>query len=248
MPYILQFYQIHKYLGVEFFLFFDRSTEGTPLIEVFKNHNDVKVIHFPEGPDGVHANAWKEGVRYYQGKSKWVQFVDIDQVVVPMKTNDIKVMLQDYENCGSLGLNWQTFGSNSKLEEPINQSSYEVYTKRAISLAGINNHIQSIVQVDKAVVQKWHDPHHPILQSQYKQVNENKIPFTGPFNMPPTQNVGFIAHYYTRSQSYWKIKCDKLRADVACAPGGKYEEFFHHNVYMNAEEDSTVKNIWDKCK
>ncbi len=247
-PYILEFYTIHKHLGVEFFLFFDRSTEGPPLTELFKDHKDVEVIHFPEGAEGVHAVAWREGVKYYQGKSKWVQFVDIDQVVVPMKTNDIKLMLEPYEPYGSLGLNWHSFGSNGKKKEPKNQCTYTAYTKRAHGNAPINNHIQSIVQPDKAEPLRWHDPHHPILKQQYFQVNENKVQFNGPWNIPPTQDVGFIAHYYVRSEEYWRKKCDKLRADVAYAPGGKYEEFSHHNLYMNEVEDFTVKNIWNNIK
>lgn len=247
MPYILEFYTIHKNLGVEFFLFFDRSTEGPPLTELFKDHKNVEVIHLPENSDGVHAAAWRKGVEYFQGKSKWVQFVDIDQVVVPMQTNDIKTMLEPYEPYGSLGLNWHSFGSNGRKKEPKNQSSYDIYTRRAVGNNPINNHIQSIVQVEKAVPKTWHDPHHPILKSQYIQVNENKVQFNGPFNSPPTQNVGFIAHYYTRSKEYFDRKCAKRRADTNTI-GSLPEEFDHHQTYMNEVEDLTVKNIWGKCK
>ena len=55
-----------------------------------------------------------------------------------MKTNDIKVMLQDYEAYGSLGLNWHSFGSNNREIEPeSNISTYEAYTKRALSVAPV---------------------------------------------------------------------------------------------------------------
>jgi hypothetical protein len=243
-PYIVEFYQIHKFLGVEHFVFFDRSTEGPALSKIFENYPDVEVHHFPEGNQGFHADAWKAGVDLLKGRSKWVQFVDIDQVVVPMQTLDIKEMLVPYEVYGSLGLNWHSFGSNGKKKEPKNESTYSTYTKRANGNHPINSHIQSIVQVDKAQSLKWHDPHHPILESQYIQVNENKIQFTGPFNNPPTQNVGFIAHYYTRSFAYWKAKCDKGRADCS-APGGRYDQFDHHQEYMNEVEDLTVKKIWE---
>lgn len=240
--YIDDFVTIHKNLGVEFFLFFDRS--DNPLSERYKGRPDIEVVHFPE--PNRHAHAWREGVKRLQGKSKWVQFIDIDQVVVPVQTNDIKVLLQDYEEFGSLGLNWHSFGSNFRMVEPEpGVSTYEAYTRRAASNAAINSHIQSIVQVDKALVETWHDPHHPVLKPGQHQVNENKVIFTGPFNKVITQNKGFIAHYYTRSNEYWAKKIAKGRADTGTS-SGSMADFDHHQTYMNEEEDFTVKNIWDK--
>lgn len=246
--YIYDFYKIHKFLGVESFLFFDRSTEGPPLLEIFKDHSDVKIIHFPEPKSGMssgrHAHAWAAGVKYFKGKSKWVQFVDIDQVVVPMNTLDIKEMISKYEFAGSLGLNWHSFGSSNHEIEPI-ESTYSAYTLRAKNNANINSHIQSIVQVDRCRDIMWNDPHHAPLSPPNVQVNENKSIFTGPFNCPPSQNIGFIAHYYTRSRDYWAKKISKLRADTG-TPVGTMEDFDHHQSYLNAEQDLTVKLIWDK--
>lgn len=242
--YIDDFVAIHKHLGVEFFLFFDRSTN--PLSERFKGRTDIQVIHYPE--PNRHAQAWRDGVKYFKGKSKWVQFIDIDQVNVPMKTNDIKVMLQGYEAYGSLGLNWHSFGSGGLESEPSpGVSTYEAYTKRAEGNASINNHVQSIVQVDFAQAVTWDDPHHPTMNPGQFQFNERRSNFNGPFNIPPSQDIGFIAHYYTRSREYWARKCAKLRADTGTA-GSTPAEFDHHQSYMNAIEDLTVKNIWDQCK
>lgn len=242
--YIDDFVAIHKHLGVEFFLFFDRS--ANPLSERFKGRTDIQVIHYPE--PNRHAQAWRDGVKFFQGKSKWVQFIDIDQVTVPMQTDDIKVMLQGYEAYGSLGLNWHSFGSNDRDTEPlIGTSTYEAYTKRAINLAPINNHIQSIVQVDFAQKVVWDDPHHPTMNPGQFQFNEKKLKFSGPFNIPPSQEIGFIAHYYTRSREYWAKKCAKLRADTGTI-GSTPSEFNHHQSYMNVVEDLTVKNIWNQCK
>jgi hypothetical protein len=242
--YIDDFVKIHKYLGVEFFLFFDRS--DNPLSEKYKNRKDIKVIHYPE--PNRHAHAWRDGVEYFKGKSRWVQFIDIDQVTVPMLTNDIKVMLQQYEPNFSLGLNWQTFGANGRETEPeLDVSTYEAYTRRASPLTPINNHIQSIVQVEHAQVKIWNDPHHAPMNNRRFQFNERKECFNGPWNIPPSQDIGFIAHYYTRSREYWAKKCAKLRADTGTI-GSTPAEFDHHQSYMNTDEDLTVKKIWESCK
>jgi hypothetical protein len=240
--YIDDFVAIHKHLGVEFFLFFDRS--NNPLSERFKGRSDIKVIHYPE--PNRHAHAWRDGVKYFTGKSKWVQFIDIDQVTVPLKTTDIKIMLQEYESYAALGLNWHSFGSNFREVEPEpGISTYQAYTKRAEADSPINAHIQSIVQVEHALPDIWHDPHHPLLKPTQIQVNEAKQLMSGPFNKPIIQNEGFIAHYYTRSRDYWAKKLLKTRADTGTS-GGSLADFDHHQTYMNAVEDLTVKNIWDR--
>ncbi|SRR5579885_1989055 len=239
--YIDDFVTIHKHLGVEFFLFFDRSEN--PLSEKYKGRSDIQVIHFPE--PNRHAHAWREGVKFFAGKSKWVQFIDIDQVVVPMQTLDIKVMLQNYEAHAALGLNWHSFGSSHlESEPPPGTSTYEAYTLRAAGETPINNHIQSIVQPSFIRQDTWSDPHHPPVMPGQHQINERNQIFSGPFNIPPSQNVGFIAHYYTRSREYWAKKCAKLRADTG-TPGGTLAEFDHHQTYMNQVEDLTVKKIWE---
>lgn len=244
--YIDDFVKIHKALGVEFFLFYDRS--DNPLSERFKNRSDIQVIHYPE--PNRHAHAWRDGVQFFKGKSKWVQFIDIDQVTVPVKTHDIKIMLQDYEAHSSLGLNWHSFGANGLEVEPAKGvSTYEAYTKRAEALTPINNHIQSIIHIEKDPIQyrTWDDPHHPPMNPGHVQINEKKVVFNGPWNIPPSQDVGFIAHYYTRSRAYWARKCAKLRADTGTV-GSTPAEFDHHQSYMNSVDDFTVKNIWDKSK
>lgn len=240
--YIDDFVAIHKKLGVEFFLFFDRS--DNPLSERYKGRSDIEVIHYPE--PNRHAHAWRDGVKYFTGKSKWVQFIDIDQVTVPLWTDDIKVMLQNYEEYASLGLNWHSFGSSSRETEPeAGLSTYQAYTMRAPGDHQINNHIQSIVQPDRARQDIWNDPHHPNLNPGETEVNSAKMHFRGPFNSPPRQDIGFIAHYYTRSREYWAKKCAKLRADTGTV-GSLPHEFDHHQSYMNAVEDLTVKKIWEK--
>jgi len=242
--YIDDFVKIHKSLGVEFFLFYDRS--DNPLSERYKGRPDIHVIHYPE--PNRHAEAWRDGCQFLKGKSRWVQFVDIDQVVCPTSTNDIKVMLQTYEGQAALGLNWHTFGANGRqTEPPAGTSTYETYTKRAISSEPINNHIQSIVQVEHVQFRTWDNPHFPPLNSGHSQQNTKSEQFSGPFNMPPDQSTGFIAHYYTRSKQYWMMKLEKLRADTGTS-FGTVQDWENYQNTLNVTEDETVKKIWENCK
>lgn len=249
-PYIFEFIRIHRALGVEHFLFFDRSDD--PLQNHLKNEKDITVVHFPE--PNRHAAAWAEGTKLLMDKARWVQFIDIDQVLFPTKTNDIKVLLQEYEKCKIVGFNWHTFGSNALEEEPKDSSTYEVYTKRAhgnnLPKNSINDHIQTVANPKAIHPVAWPDPHHPIYKKPHVQYNEQKkiIPFNSPFNRPASQDNAFIAHYYTRSRQYFQHKLNKMRADTGTS-GGTMSDFDHHQTYLNEVEDNRIKEYWEKyCK
>lgn len=245
-PYIFEFVKIHRALGVQFFLFFDRSDD--PLENYFKGESDIKVVRFPE--PNRHQQAWAEGTRMLKGKARWVQYIDIDQVLFPTGHEDIKVLLQDYEHLPALGFNWHTFGANGMEEENLEQSTYENYTRRAADKTPINNHIQTIANPALIEPINWPDPHHAFLPNFGATFNEfkNPLPYNSPFNIPPTQEKAFIAHYYTRSRKYWEHKLNKRRADTG-TPGGTMEDFNHHQSYANEVEDSRLRDFWQKrCK
>ncbi len=245
--YIKDFYLFHKAAGIEFFTFYDRTTEGERTEDIFKGYDDVEVINYPEIPGNVHSAAWKEGIIRNKGRSKWVACIDIDECAVSVKTRDLKEMLEPYESYAALGLNWHTFGGNALLEEP-NESSYTAYTKRSVAQEKINAHIQSIVQPDRCQPIVWADPHHAPVNPGEMTVNTNFQQIVGPFNNPIIQDVGFIAHYYTRSKAYWDKKCAKKRADVHNAIGGLPEQWEHHQQYMNATEDNRIADFWRSIK
>ena len=262
-PYIFDFYLMHRHLGVERFLFFDR--EQNNLSEIFKNHKDVEVIYYPE--PNRHHYAWAEGVKFFRGKSKWVQFIDIDQVTVPT-CGSIPEMLERYEDCHAIGLNWHSFASSGR-EKPYYRlgplgiaivDTYGAYTKRAKANRWVNGHIQSIVQVDHCESSPWGTPHNPPMKPGCNVFNTNKKVVYGYSSFPQLHDVGFIAHYYTRSREEWNKKIEKRRADTgetlnldshwkaALDDEGvdtAGDLFDVHNSYMNEVQDLTVADIWN---
>ena len=244
-PYIFEFIKIHRALGIEHFLFFDRSDD--PLQNHLGGEKDITIINYPE--PNRHASAWMEGIKFYLGKSQFVQFIDIDQVLFPTKHTDLRVMLKEnYDNCPAVGFNWHSFGSNNFKIEP-NNSTYEDFTARAEGNCPINNHIQTIAKPELIEQVMWADPHHPPMKNYQCQLNEYKkfIPYNSPFNIPPSQDFCFIAHYFTRSKQYWSNKIKKMRADTGTS-GGTMEDFDHHQTYMNAVQDTRIADFYKSIK
>lgn len=254
-PYILDFVKYHRYVGVEHFVFFDR--EFGPLNKLLGNEPDVEIIHFPEIPGNIHQEAWGQLINYNKGKTKWLALIDADQVLVPVKTDDIKEILKDYEDFASIQCNWKTFGSSHLLtKEP--GSLYERFLLRSKDNGIFNAHTQFICQPDRTLGIKTAEPHYPLLSSNEisvntnkQQIDPNKIVELNPntplsFNVPPLHDVLWIGHYTNKSQEEWIIKNSKGRADIFGAKMpmdlfDKYEES------CNEEHETRVLELWNEA-
>ncbi len=239
-PYMKDFVKYHRHVGVERFVFYDR--EYGKLKEMFKDDPDVEIFHFPESPENVHAMAWASLINYNKGKTKWLALIDADQVLVPVKTTDIKNILKNYEQFASLQCNWHTFGSSGQLTN-TGKPLYERLLMRAAPEAGINNHTQFICQPDRTLGEKTHDPHHPRLALGEFSVNTNNTIVNGPFNVPPLHDTLWVAHYISKSKEEWDIKNAKGRADIF---GQKmpHDLFDLHDTFCNAEQENRVLELW----
>jgi hypothetical protein len=242
-PYMKDFVKLHKYLGVEHFVFFDR--EYNRLNDMFKDDPSVEIIHFPDIPQNIHAEAWAKLIGHNKGKTKWLALIDADQVLVPQKSDNIQDVLRNYEEYASLQCNWHTFGSSGRTDKGEG-SMYERFLMRAVPSEGVNNHTQFICQPDRTLAAKTHDPHHAQLIPGEISVNTNKTRVNGPFNIPPLHDTMWIAHYITKSREEWDIKNAKGRADIY---GQKmpYDMFSDYNRFLNVEQENRVLDLWNKA-
>lgn len=238
--YAEEFLTYHRSVGVEKFIIYDR--EYNELYKLIGHHKDVQIFHFPENTENVHANAWASLISRCKGQTKWLALIDADQVLVPVQTNDVRGILKDYENFASVGMNWHSFGSSGHINK-IEGSLYERFTMRANDNEGMNNHIQSIVQPDRTLAVRTHDPHHCQLMSGEVNVNTNKEVISGPFNNNHCYDKLWVAHYITKSKEEWAIKNAKGRADIFNEKM-PFNMFDDHNKICNAVEELHVKELW----
>lgn len=240
--YILDFIEYHKFIGIEHFIFYDRSTPS--LRETLRGRTDVTIIDFPE--PGLHAEAWELCIRNYSSFSKWIALFDIDEFFVPKHHTDLKVLLQSYEQFGALGVNWQTFGSNGHITKP-QEPQLIAFNKKAKVHEGMNAHIQSIIQPAKALPIRPADPHHVHLKPGHICVNEKYKQINGPFSNPISVDLIQMNHYYTRSVEEYTRKRAKGRADI----NGAFidlEFLKQTDAICNEVEDNLAADIYRKMK
>ena len=239
--YIKDFITYHRYVGVEHFVFLDR--EFHPLREMLKDYSDVEIIHFPEGPENLHQVAWARLIAHMKGKTKWLACIDADQALVPVKTNDVREILRNYEDFASLLVNWHAFGSSGQ-ETRLPGSVFERFLMRAG--VGYRNDmaVQFICQPDRALPVPYCNPHMPVLPPGEISINTDRR-ITG-LEDPPVHDTLWLAHYWTKSKEEWDIKTARGRPD---AFGQKvdinlYEEY---NRDCNAIREERALELWKKA-
>lgn len=253
--YILDFVKYHRSVGVEQFVFFDRNFEN--LHQLLGHEPDVTIIHFPESPQNIHQEAWGQLIKYNQGKTKWLALIDADQALVPVKTDNVRDILKEYEKYASLQLNWKAFGSSfSKKREP--GSVYERFLLCAAQYSPYNYPTQFICQPDRTLALKTFEPHYPRLPAGEISVNTNKeiiskdkIIAMNPntplsFNVPPLHDILYINHYTNKSLEEWLIKNSKGRADIY---GTKIpnEQFHEYESVCNVAKDERALELWKRA-
>jgi len=242
--YIEDFIHYHRKVGVEKFVFFDRAYDPLKSLLTPDKYPDVEIVGFPENQRNVHAQCWADAINMMRHKTFWLALIDADQALVPVKTNDVKEVLRDYEKFASLQINWLSFGSGGQ-EKRLPGSVYERFTKCTRRQEGVNNHTQFICQPLRVLAEKTHDPHHPRLPATEMSVNTNKNRVDGPFNIPPLHDVMYVAHYINKSKEEFLYKNSKGRADIfgAKMPLTIFDDF---ERISNVEDDYRVLELWKK--
>lgn len=254
--YIEDFVRYHENIGIEKFIFFDRTYY--PIKELFKNKTNVEIVHFPEGGDNIHQEAWGQLIKYNQGKTKWLGLIDADQCLVPVKTDDVRDILQNYEEFASLQINWKTFGSSFQ-ETKLPRSIYERFLLCAKQDTIYNYHTQFICQPDRTLPFRTPEPHYPVLPLEEKSVNTNKetinpnkIVSLNPgsplsFNVPVLHDVLYVNHYTNKSREEFLIKNNKGRADIF---GSKMpiDQFNEYDIFCNQEKCTRALELWNKAQ
>ena len=254
--YALDFIKYHRSVCIEKFVIFDR--EYNHIAKMFENNNDIEVIHYPDVEGNNHQEAWGQLIRYNQRKTKWLALIDADQCLVPVKTNDVKKILKDYEDFASLQINWKSFGS-SHHETRTEGSLYERFLLTCLNDNVYNYHTQFICQPDRTIGIKTAEPHYPFLPDDEMMVNTNKekidpfkIVSLNPntplsFNVPPLHDILYVNHYTNKSKEEWMIKNEKGRADIL---GTKmpFNQFDEYEACCNEIEERRALELWNDIK
>jgi hypothetical protein len=206
--YLKDWINYHTRLGVQYFYLYNNNSSDN-FLESIKDFSNVSVYDWPKHPGQV--QAYNDCI-LTKAKSKWLALIDIDEYIVPNKSDSIVEVLKDYETSlvSGLCISWAWFGDNNK-------EKYEdipVPVRFDLRYYGHSPHVKSIVRPER--IMGAVNPHwcHPLRGKGYYNVDED---FEAANTATPKQEktrVIQINHYYTKSKEEWALKCAKGRADI----------------------------------
>ena len=213
-PYIKEWIDYHRLIGVEKFYIYDNDSTDN-VLEVLKSYIDLGIVayHFLPGKK-MQYKAYQLAVEKYKNQTKWLAIIDADEFIVPVKENKIIDVITNVENkvkrnIVSLKIPWVMYGYSGHREKQEGLIM-ENYTKNDGAIATL----KSIV--NPRTVIGFASPHYAIHFFGRSGVSENGEKIVGPIffkNKKISVQEIRINHYYTKSYEEFVYKARKGRAD-----------------------------------
>lgn len=227
-PYIEEWIEFHKLVGVSKFYIYDNESEDN-LKDVLKKYIDSGEVVYKYYPGKCKQNAaYTEAVNDYKNKTRYMGFIDIDEFVIPTQADNLVKVIDDVlskdKNAAGLAINWRVYGSSGFKEKPKGLVT-ENYRNRGEDAWRINIHVKTIC--NPRLVSHFCNPHFAIYKSPYYAVNENGKKVDQWHNDENTCKKVRINHYFSKSFNEFVAKRNRGRADILQMRG--MEEFAQHD-------------------
>lgn len=208
----IDFYQV---LGVDHFYLFNNLSNDNyqEVLEPYIHAGLVELYDWPfASQPGIEADwtriqsaAYREGLKFAKGQSKWVAIIDTDEFLFPKTHQNLKTFLKDYEDCSGILVNWQTFGTSHVARVPDDKLMIETLLLQSPPNAEVNTYCKSIVRPE--AVRTCVDPHSVVYFPWSFAVDPDKCVFPWKFhqNHPVKIDKIRINHYWSRDEEFFNI-------------------------------------------
>lgn len=215
--YLKEWIEFHLAAGVEkFYIFDNESNDDTfKVLTPFIQKGIVIYIFFPGKK--LQLYAYNIACDLCKNTSRWLALIDADEFLHPVKSNDLKNVLKDYENYPAVGVNWVVYGPCGHVASPAGLLTENYRYTFKDKNNELNCRIKSIV--DPSMVLAVMSPHHCWYKNGKYAVDENKNEIVGEAIYVRNSSMSCtmfnhtsklrINHYWTKSEEELRIKCNR---------------------------------------
>lgn len=229
----------HLSTGFEHILLYDNNSK-IPLkntLKCFIDAGNVTVIDLPLERN-QQLSAYMNALVYWGSNTKWMAFIDVDEFVNPLQTNDIRIFLEPYSDYAAIGMNWAMFGSNGHIRRPEGG-----ILKNYTSCLGINPHIKTILQPE--FTKSPRSAHHFAYRDNKYCVNEDVIPVSDFHSYPLAARIQ-LNHYYYKSREDFQDKIKRgLATQMRSGRQRSLHDFYIHLKQKTYEDTSILRSIFN---
>ena len=238
-PYLKEWLEYHLLQGVEhFYLCDNESTDNTKeYLEPYIKKGVITYIPLP----GINQQraCYDKIVKTYKDETEWLSIIDLDEYLVPLKEDNMKSFLKEFDDVSEVSLHWMNYGDNEAFTRP-NGLVTEFFTSHGIKL---NHTVKSIVR-PKAVKGFDYFGSNHYVHVEGKSVNENHRPVDYMLGFYPSANKARVNHYILKSFAEFMYKKNRGHPEGTPIDYGYY--FFHNENEI--KNDSSLLRFLPKLK
>lgn len=245
-PDIIEWIEFHKLIGVERFYLYDNESD-----EIYENLlepyiKDGTVVYKKVFGKCRQREVYCDAIYRYKNETEWLAIIDLDEYIVPVEKNDVKVFLKEYEAYPAVVVNWIMFDCNDVLKRPKNKTVLETYTRVYKNYNNPHNRVvKSIVRPTK--VRYSNSVHVCLYKNNELAVDENFYKLKTPVYCQTVRNSVNkirINHYHCKSCEDYYLKINKGFADQV-----KPRNIDKRNLYFkNTTQDFVAWKYLDELK
>lgn len=208
-PYFKEWIEWHRKQGVEkFYIYDNESTDCTKeVLEPYIESGLVEYTFFPGHRKQL--AAYDDCLERFRLDTRWLAFIDLDELIVPIKDKSIPAFLKRFEGFPAVEINWLIFGSGgAKTKAP--GIMMERFKCHSVPSHYLNRHVKSIV--DTRRVFNLIGCHEAARISGYAADSHGNLIKKHFREREPQQDVIRINHYAVRSYEEFLEKQNRGRA------------------------------------
>lgn len=220
-PYIREFIDFHKRMGVEHFFLYDNMSSDNfyPEIQEYIDNGEVELFEWPvRNFVNGQCSCYTDAVYRCKGKADWLIFADTDLFFFPLEHDNLPELLKYYDHpkIGGLTVNLLYFGTSGVEKIHKGEKLTELLTRCA---SDVNDHVRCIVRPER--VETVNNPHFAKYYPQYFAVDENFSRNEGPLNKKKPIKKIRANHYALRTLDFLKNEYGLRHARFQAEKNGK---------------------------
>lgn len=208
-PYFKEWIEWHLKMGVEkFYIYDNESTDNTKeVLSPYIDSGVVEYIYFPGYR--MQLAAYDDCLDRFRMEVRWLAFIDLDELIVPIKDSNIPEFLKRFEHVPAVEINWLIFGSGGATKH-LPGTMMERFRYHSHPSHYLNRHVKSIIDTRRVFTLIGC---HEAARISGKAADSHGNPITKHFRQrEPQQDVIRINHYAVRSYEEFVEKQSRGRA------------------------------------
>lgn len=253
--YLKEWIEYHKIVGIEHFYLYNNNSEDDyqSVLKPYINEGVVTLVQWPHNQ--AQMQAYKNGVEQFSKETEWLSFIDIDEFIVPVATENIYEFLKPFQKNRPVVLAyWKMFGTSGKITRNLDNLITEDLTVTWDKFSDIGKlFYNTAYELDLSGVHST-SIHHYV----WGKLGKKYLPPVNIFNklciyeknpVPKKMKLDFplqINHYFSKTYDEYKQK--KAKGDVYFKINPHDEEYFFKHEFRNTGCDYKIFKYLIKLK